>query len=80
MTPDFSSARSAPWVLPHPAVPFVHLLIGAGVGFYTWSKTQSALFALLVGAVSAWLFSTRFERFLALLAIAVVHALLFFSR
>lgn len=58
----------------------IHLLIGAVLGFYTWHKTKNELLALGAGAVSAWFFGTKFGRFVALLAVLVVLALLFFAR
>lgn len=60
-----------PWP-PPPHVPIIHLLIGAGVGFYAWYKTRSELLAFGAGVASAWFFGTKFGRFVALLAILVV--------
>lgn len=62
-----------------PSVPIIHLLIGAGVGFYTWHKTQSTLFAAVAGIASAWFFGTKLGRLVALLAILALLALLFFA-
>jgi hypothetical protein len=51
--------------------PVIHLIIGAGVGFFIWRRTQNTLIAVGAGIATAWFLQTKFGRALALLAILI---------
>lgn len=54
-----------------PSTPLFHVLLGVGIGFYTWHKTHNTFATAVAAIAGAWFFQTKLGRIIILAAVLV---------